>query len=206
MCTLQPSQKHVPVYVENEVAEEPNVEAGPPMAPEDPEANPPEVLSEDDQKKLRKIRLIHSNLGHPNQETFLRLLREAYTSERTLQLARQFECPICRQRGRKAPVRPSAVQRVTQLWDTVSVDTFWWNSPLKNERNEPVGHCVGISFFDEASDFQVCCIVRKGTSHQKAITGEEFKEAFLSSWLRVLPKPCRIRYDAEGFLRGLSLI
>ena len=134
------------------------------------------------------------------------MLKDAKASARTLQLAEQFECDVCLQHGRRAPARPSAVAPVTEPWDTISVDTFWWASPVKNSRNEPLEHCVGISFFDEATDFQVCTVVRRGPQPQKVVTGEEFKKAFSETWLRILPKPRVIRYDAEGFLRGLAVL
>lgn len=134
------------------------------------------------------------------------MLKDAGASEDVLQVARLFECEVCRRHGRKSSVRPSAVPHVTEVWDTISIDTFWWSSPHLDENGKPLNHCVGLSILDEASDYHVCCVIRQGTNPQPSISADEFKQAFLSNWCRHLPVPKNLRYDAEGFLRSLSLI
>ena len=165
-----------------------------------------EELTDADRDILRKIRIVHSNLGHPSQTALRRLLSEAGASQRVLELSDRFECEVCRKRGRKAPVRPTAVPAVTEPWDVISIDTFWWSSPHMNPQNKPQEFCVGVSMFDEGSGFHVVGVVRKGDNPQQAITAEEFKRCFRSCWMRFLPKPNLIRYDCEGFFRSLDLI
>ena len=163
-----------------------------------------EEKSQEDQEIIRKLRVIHANLGHPNKTTMGRLLKEAGVTQKVLQLADQMECTVCRQRGRRAPLRPAAVPAITEPWDTISVDTFWWSSPHKKQ-GKPQRFCVGVSLFDEGSNYHVVGIVRQGEKPQESITAEEFKTCFRSCWLRCLPKPKRIRYDCEGFFRKLDL-
>ena len=159
----------------------------------------------DEQEILRKLRQLHTNLGHPSQSILKRTLKDAGATEQVLRLADRFECVVCRQQGRRAPARPSAAPAVTEVWDTVSMDTFWWSSPhLVN--GKPAVHMVGISLMDEASDFHVCSVVRSGHNPQSSISAEEFKRLFSQSWLKFLPKPMTLRYDAEGFFRSIELV
>ena len=177
-------------------------------APENPVAPdvPVPVLSPENQELLRKIRLLHTNLGHPSKTVLIRVLKEAGATANVLELASSFECSVCRQRGYKAPARPSAIPAVTEPWDTISVDTFWWSSPNVDEKGKPKEHLVGLSLFDEATDFHVCSIVKFGKQPQGAISSADFKQHFNQNWLRLLPKPVNLRYDAEGFFRSLDLL
>ena len=46
-----------------------------------------EEKSQEDQEIIRKLRVIHANLGHPNKTTMGRLLKEAGVTQKVLQLA-----------------------------------------------------------------------------------------------------------------------
>ena len=61
---------------------------------------------------------------------------------------------------------------------------------LKKENQ--VNPVLGLSLFDEASDFHVCVVIRQGDAHQNPISGTEFRKAFTENWLRLLPKPVTI--------------
>ena len=153
----------------------------------------------------RKIRIIHANLGHPSQEVMMRTLRDAQAPADVLEVARKYECPHCRIRGRTLPKRPSAPVKVTEKWHTVSVDTFWWQSPHRVQGN-PVSHGVGISFLDEATDYHAAVFIRTGSKKQGSINAQEFKNAFSKDWMRILPTPKILRLDDEGCFRDHGLI
>ena len=63
----------------------------------EPEA---EVQVENKDEFLRKIPMVRANLGHPSQEVLLRTLRIAKVSCEIAELAKNFQCPHCRERGR----------------------------------------------------------------------------------------------------------
>ena len=153
-----------------------------------------------------KLRVIHANLGHPSNQVLVRTLKEAGASAEVLKRASEFRCLHCARRGHAQPHRTSQVSHATRKWETISVDTFWWHSPHKDEKGNPFEHVVGISFMDEASDYQVATIVRSGTSKQGSVSSEEFKTALAKDWLRILPKPGNIRFDDEGAFRDQKLI
>ena len=136
----------------------------------------------------------------------VRTLKEAGASAEVLEKAAAFRCIHCEHRKHAQPHRTSQVPHATRKWETVSVDTFWWHSPHKDEKGNPSEHVVGVSFLDEASDFHVATIVRTGTSKQGSISAGEFKPALAKDWLRNLPKPGCIRFDDEGAFRDQKLI
>ena len=136
----------------------------------------------------------------------MRTLKEAGASAEVLKRASEFRCLHCARRGHAQPHHTSQVSHATRKWETISVDTFWWHSPHKDEKGNPFEHVVGISFMDEASDYQVATIVRSGTSKQGSVSSEEFKTALAKDWLRILPKPGNIRFDDEGAFRDQKLI
>ena len=155
---------------------------------------------------LRKIRVLHSNLGHPSSTALVRLLKQAGAPEEVIQIAQTFECDVCRQRGRRASTIPSAIPAVTSPWEVISVDTFWWNSPHKGRQGKPVQHCVGISFLDECTNFHVVSVVRVDENKTpSSLTADDFRKSFTSVWLKHFPKPQHLRYDCEGFFRSLNL-
>ena len=100
--------------------------------------------------------------------------------------------------------RPSAVSKLTETWHTVSVDTFWWQSPFEN--GKVIEHGIGVSFLDEATDYHVARFVRVGTRKQNSISAAEFKEVFCRDWMRVLPTPKVLRFDDDGCFRDHSLV
>ena len=135
----------------------------------------------------------------------LRTLRDAQATPEVLELAKKFECTYCKQRGRTMLRKPSTPTRITEKWHTVSVDTFWWQSPHK-VNGQPKEHGVGISFLDEATDFHVACFVRVGSRKQSSVSSEEFRAHFSQDWIRVVPTPKVLRFDDEGCFRDHSLI
>ena len=163
-------------------------------------------VSPKDETIIRKLKVIHANLGHPSNDVMVRMLRDAKASPRVLEEAKKFSCIFCRSRGRPGPKRPSAPSQVTQKWHTVSVDTFWWHSPHKRADGSSMQHCVGISFLDEATDFHVARVVRFGHKKQGNINAKEFQNAFLQDWVRVLPTPSVLRFDDEGCFRNQALL
>ena len=179
-----------------------------PRPPEDPNRpeEPSPVVDRGLQELRRKIRIIHSNLGHPSKAVLIKMLRDAQASPEAIAEAEKFECPQCRTRGRIMSKRPSAPHRVTEKWHTLSVDTFWWHSPHKDEQGRSQVHGVGVSLLDEATDFHVAKFIRLGPKKQGSVSAKEFREMFSQDWIRVLPTPKVVRFDDEGCFRDQHLI
>ena len=168
--------------------------------------NKPQDETWDPKGIMNKLRTIHANLGHPSNTVLCRTLKGAGASAEVLQKAAEFKCVHCERRGHALPHRTSQVPTAQSKWDVVSVDTFWWHSPHKDEKGNPREHVVGISFVDEASDYHLAAIVPSGEKKQGSIRAEEFRQVFSKDWLRILPKPKCIRFDDEGAFRDQRLI
>ena len=184
------------------------------LVPEEPERSQQEENPEEQeagpgwqtQKILKQLKVIHANLGHPSNQVLCKMLREAGAGAEVLEQARQFACPHCAQRGHAQPHKTSQIQQATKKWEVISVDTFWWHSPHRDEKGNPVEHIIGVSFLDEASDYHVASIIRSGCKTQRVISAQEFREVFSRDWLRLLPKPEGLRFDDEGAFRDLQTI
>lgn len=152
----------------------------------------------------RKLRTIHANLGHPSNAVLCRLLKEAQARHEILEAARNFECSFCRQRGHAAPHRTSAVTRSSDKWDVVSVDSFWWYSPHRDAKGNPVIQAVGLSFLGETTDFHVGVVVRTGGKNLPNVNAKEFRKHFQNEWLKHYPNPKVLRMDDEGCFRDVA--
>ena len=177
-----------------------NQPAEPPNAGEEPFVWDPEIK--------RKLTLVHRNLGHPNKQVLLRMLRDAHASAEVLRQAEHFECPECLQRGRQAPTRPSTVPHHVKKWECMSIDTFWWHTPKEAlKHGETPDHMLCLSMLDEACDYHAVHVARSSRQGPLSnMTGPEFKRAMTLGWLRYLPAPRRLRYDEEGFLKRLDVV
>ena len=94
----------------------------------------------------KRLRLIHSNLGHPSKSVLMRLLKEAKASQDVLAEAEKFECDFCQNRGHANMHAPSAVIRNHDVWECMSVDTFGGITPTK-----PPRIFFGVYYWDQFS-------------------------------------------------------
>ena len=89
---------------------------------------------------LEKLRIIHASLGHPSNAVLVRMLRDARASEEMMKAASEYQCPHCARRGHAKPHCTSQVRQATRKREVVSVDTFWWHSPHKDEMGNPLSN------------------------------------------------------------------
>ena len=167
-----------------------------------------ETVGDTDDEIKRKLSVVHRNLGHPNQESMYRMLKDSGATPQVLHLAKSFECEHCLQRGRRAPARPAALTKVFRKWECVSIDTFWWHTPKEALKKgcKPI-HAIGLSILDEATDYHVAVIVKVSEEGPlRNISAEDFRRAFTKGWLQNFPAPSLFRYDEEGFMRSLDIV
>ena len=157
-----------------------------------------ESLQGDDMKKTEEIvRRCHQNLGHPNKERFVEMLRAAGASEKTLMIAKRFKCSICEaQQGPKLQ-KVSKVRRTYEFNVGVCCDTF----ELHLNEKEKI-HCLNI--ICEGTNFQMVVPLWKGNK------AEETRKAYRRYWKGTFGAPLRLHTDGgsefEGkFQEGLML-
>ena len=170
-------------------------------SPDDSEASSP------DPEIKRLLRIVHRNLGHPSNDAFRRLLKDAGASEEVLKELDRFSCQECLKRGRKTPSRAACIPKVYEKWQCVSVDTFWWKTPKEllavGQKPEYV---LGLSMMDEATDYHTAILMKTSKDPIRNIAGDDFIQAFSKGWLQTLPAPSLFRYDEEGFMKSLEVV
>lgn len=155
-------------------------------------------------EEMGLLRKIHRNLGHPSAGSLQKILRQAGAPAKFIKAAGDLQCDICIKQAQRKPVLPASTNAPQVKWETISVDTFYWQNPCNDdEGNER--HLLAISYFDESTDLHVAGIVREGNQLQGSLRAEEFKTKFLDDWLKCLPKPKMIRFDTEGCFRSGQL-
>jgi hypothetical protein len=79
---------------------------------------------EDIPTEVRKeVRKMHSGLGHPERQTFLRILKLGGASMEAIEYAKIWECPVCQ--AKKRPPKPQVATSNTRPFgfnDTIAVD------------------------------------------------------------------------------------
>ena len=93
-----------------------------------------EMETGQDQIRMRKLLVIHKNLGHPSVEKMCKMLRQAGVHKRYLVLATDLECDACRKQLQRKPKLPASPGMVTEQWHTISVDYFLVVKPCSQER------------------------------------------------------------------------
>ena len=66
-----------------------------------------------EQQRIQKLlKHIHSVSGHGSTATMVQALQKRGVPDHVLELARQFQCPICQERKRTAPRRPASLETI----------------------------------------------------------------------------------------------
>ena len=134
------------------------------------------------------------------------MLHEAKAKPQIIEAARKFERDFCRQRGHAAMHKTSAVTRPNDKWEVVSVDSFWWCSPHRDAKGNPVIQAMGISVLDEITNYHAACIIRTGGKNLANVSGSGFKKAFHHLWFKQFPHPKIVRFDEEGAFHDKSMV
>ena len=108
-----------------------------------------------------KVRILHSNLGHPSKEAMCCMLKQAKAPEAVQRAAQGFSSAMCV--GKEVERHQRCLQLFQQSlvrgkWSIVGM--FWRSSPRKKGQNKPVQHCVGVSLLDECTNFHVAYVDR----------------------------------------------
>ena len=139
-----------------------------------------------DREKAEVLRC-HTNLGHPNNREFIRVLKSAGTRHDILQyVAREFQCPGCVQEKRPPTRLPSATPRVYDFNVILGVDVLFVHG-ASHRAEHPVLNitCLGTLY----STF--------GVIDARKRSSELTWKAFMTLWLRVFGPPACVLFD-EG--------
>ena len=80
------------------------------------------------EKMRRVIVRIHTNLGHPQKSTLVKIISDDGVSEEMIKCAKRYPCSVCKRMSRPRFRRPVSVPRTRQFNDTLLADVHFWNT------------------------------------------------------------------------------
>ena len=163
----------------------------------DMEDEPP-LSSEDKQRILRSLSLVHSSTGHGSYQQLLNALRRRNVSNRVLKLAQEFRCSACEERKRPDPRRQANLEVQTSRWKSVQMDAAFWRHPQSKKQVQ------FVLLLDEASRFMVGRMVR--TEGTRGIKAAEYVQIFEQLWRPYFGLPDVLRTDPEGALKSKEFL
>ena len=135
------------------------------------------------------LRRLHTNLGHPSNESLVRHLAQAGASGVALLGGKALRCTVCSRTKPPHQPRPAKAVRSRRFNDRIFLDIVF----LKNINFETFAY---LNVLDDATTYQVLdsldsrseeCVVR----------------TLVNGWLRYFGYPDEMVVDAEGALRGI---
>ena len=145
------------------------------------------------QRIQRLLKHIHSVSGHGSTETMVKALQKRGVQDHVLELARQFECPICLERKQVAPRRPASLETIPLKWQVIQSDFGSWYHPITKDK------CKFMLFIDEGCRFRSGKILFENSRNQA--TWPIIRKCFEEHWLAHHGQPEVIRVDPVGAWR-----
>ncbi|CAE7928562.1 RE1, partial [Symbiodinium sp. KB8] len=134
---------------------------------------------------LESLHMLHRRLGHPTNETLVRMLQHGGAKDDVIRMASELACPSCQLS--KAPKRPFPARpevRAVVFNTVVHLDLKY----LKDFRG---GIYVALSAVDEATNYHLAKLLRnREPAHVAA--------KFVSMWIAMFGPPQRVRLDQGG--------
>ena len=140
----------------------------------------------------KQIRKAHEKMGHPHEEQFIRILRQAGASEYVLGLAKRLRCSVCEQHKPPKPPRISAGTPSFEFNAVVGLDVFH----LQGWQNGQTVHVLNM--VDWGTSFQICVRV-------KEVTAKKIRKAFRCNWVRIFGPPHRVVTDQGREFLGAEM-
>ena len=148
----------------------------------------------DDERIKKQLYLLHAATGHGSVRHLLQALRRRNAPSRVLELAKAFECPICKERQKVQPRHMSSLEPLPPKWHTISMDIGHWENPHTHEK------CQFMVIIDEGSRFRTARILTHGSrqSPSAAMCLQYLREG----WCQYFGDPKCIRLDPAGAFRS----
>ena len=137
---------------------------------------------------------LHAATGHGHVRYMIEALRKRGASERVLNLAKHFACPICQEKGRVQHKHVATLEPLPPKWSTISADGGKWIHPVTGEYLEVV------LIIDESSRFRTGKILCRGK--HKTMNASMFLSYMDEGWCQHCGIPQALRLDPAGAFRS----
>ena len=159
-----------------------------------PSSSSKENPKQRDEKIKKQLYLLHAATGHGSVKTLVEALKRRQASEHVLNLARDFSCPVCKEKGRIQSRHLASLEALPPKWHTISADIGHWQHPKTGE------HVQFMLIIDEGSRFRVARVLSKGSKQQpNAATCLGYLR---EGWAQYFGMPRTLRLDPAGCFRG----
>ena len=152
----------------------------------------------DDERIKKQLYLLHCASGHCSVSHMIDALKRRRAPERTIELAKEFKCPVCTERSKPPPRAQATLEPLPPKFCTISADVGHWEHPHKKE---PVQFMLVI---DEGSRFRVARVLTKGSKQQPSANA--CLSYLQEGWHQYFGHPRALRVDPAGSFRSFALI
>ena len=97
---------------------------------------------------LQVLMRLHKNLGHPPNHDLVRILKNSQASERSIRLARDLSCSLCKSMSQPRVALPAQSQRITEFNQQIGIDVKLLQGWCTNQKVK------ALNIVDTASGFQ----------------------------------------------------
>ena len=182
-----------------EILEEPGMEQQA-LALQNPSSSSsckPESQKQRDERIKKQLYLLHAATGHGSVKTLVEALKRRQADPHVIELARHFECSVCKERGRVQSRHLSPLEALPPKWHTIAADIGHWQHPGTRESVQ------FMMIIDEGSRFRVGRVLSRGSKQQpNAATCLDYLR---EGWIQYFGTPRAIRLDPAGCFRSQAV-
>ena len=151
-----------------------------------------------EKERIRKqLYLLHCATGHSNPRHMEQALRKRGADALTLQLAKDFSCPVCQEKSKPQPRNLSALEPLPPTLATISADVGHWVNP---HTHESVQFMLVI---DEGSRFRTARILSQGS--RQSPNAQTCLHYLQEGWVQYFGLPRCLRLDPAGVFRSTAV-
>ena len=145
----------------------------------------------------KQLYLLHCATGHSNPRHMEQALRKRGADAQTLQLAKDFSCPVCSEKSKPQPRNLAALEPLPPKLATISADVGHWVHPHTHE-------CVQFMLvIDEGSRFRTARILSQGS--RQSPNAQTCLHYLQEGWVQYFGLPRCLRLDPAGVFRSTAV-
>ena len=155
------------------------------------------LTAQEREHALRRIGLIHRATGHGPMSQVITALERRGTDARVVELARKYECPVCREAKPRLPKKQASLEGLPPKWAVVQADNGQWTHPATGEKVQ------FMMMIDEASRFRVARLLEGPGAG--GVKSSQLIQVYQENWKPIFGHPACIGVDPEGAWRAHAL-
>ena len=145
----------------------------------------------------KQLYLLHCATGHSNPRHMEQALKKRGADAQTLQLAKDFSCPVCSETSKPQPRNLAALEPLPPKLATISADVGHWVHP---HTHESVKFMLVI---DEGSRFRTARILSQAS--RQSPNAQMCLHYLQEGWVQYFGLPRCLRLDPAGVFRSTAV-